>query len=139
MISRSLKLIFSQFADNFCLTYSSLSYEDAKKTIENEFKLVIEWLAANKLIININKTHFMVYTNKSRPRSIPITVNNHTINEISETKFLGVMFDNKLTWNAHIKYISQKIGKSVALLKMLKFNFPTTILKSLLLPGFSLL
>ena len=131
MISCSLKLFFSQFADDSTITYSSSSYEDAKKTIENEFKLVLEWLAANKLIININKTHFMVYTNKSRPQSIPITVNNHTINETSETKFLGVMFDNKLTWNAHIKYISQKIGKSVALLKMLKFTFPTTVLKSL--------
>ena len=83
MISCSLKFFFSQFADDSTITYSSLSYEDAKKTIENEFKLVLEWLAANKLIININKTHFMVYTNKSRPQSIPVTVNNHTINEIS--------------------------------------------------------
>ena len=64
----------------------------------------------------------MVYTNKSRPQSTPIKVNNHTINEVPEIKFLGVMFDNKLSWNAHIKYISQKISKSVAILKMLKYS-----------------
>ena len=58
MISCSLILFSSQFADDSTITYSSLSYEDAKKTIENEFKLVLEWLAANKLIINIKKNTF---------------------------------------------------------------------------------
>ena len=47
----------------------------------------------------------MVFTNSPRTDNVSITVNDHTITEITETKFLGVILDNKLCWDAHIKYI----------------------------------
>ena len=77
--------------------------------IELEFKKVLEWLAANRLIINLDKIHVMLFTNRTRPQSISLTINGQSINEISETKFLGVMLDNKLCWESHIKYIAKKI------------------------------
>ena len=99
--------------------------------MEDEFKKVLEWLNANKLIINLSKTHIMLFTNRNRPESISLTVNNEIINEVSETKFLGVIVDNKLSWEAHINYISQKVSKSISILKMLKYTFPTNALKTL--------
>ena len=51
----------------------------------------------------------MLFTNKKdRPISISINAKGKTINEITETKFFGVILDNSLSWNAHIKYISKK-------------------------------
>ena len=73
----------------------------------------------------------MLFTNKNRPESISINVRDHTIKEVTETKFLGVIIDNKLCWKAHINYISKKISKSISLLKMLKYTFPSRILKSM--------
>ena len=32
------------------------------------------------------------------------------ISEVNETKFLGVIIDNKLNWSPHITYISKKIA-----------------------------
>ena len=131
----SLKLFLTQFADDSTLTYtSSESLEHARKTIEKEFKKVLIWLAANKLIINLNKTHLMVFTNSHRAepdKSITISANDQTISEITETKFLGVILDNKLCWDAHIKHISNKMSKSVAILKILKHTFPTSALKTI--------
>ena len=88
-------------------------------TLELEFKKVLEWLAANKLIINLDKTHVMLFTTKRPPQPISITVRGKTLNEISETKFLGVMLDKNLCWDAHIKFISKNINNSVSLLRML--------------------
>ena len=34
--------------------------------IKEEFQKVLVWLAANKLIINLNKTQLMVFTNSAR-------------------------------------------------------------------------
>ena len=102
----STDLDFTQFADDSTITYSSKDIEKAEKTTESEFKKVLEWLAANKLIINLEKTHLMLFTNKPRDFKVSINANGQTINEITEIKFLGVMLDNKLSWNAHIKYIS---------------------------------
>merc|ERR1711895_54995 len=63
--------------------------------------------------------------------NVSITIKGHTINEITETSYLGVIIDNKLSWKADINHISNKISKSVSLLKMLKYTFPSRILKSL--------
>ena len=131
----SLKLFFTLFADDSTLTYtSSLSINHARKIIEKELKKVLVWLAANKLIINLNKTHLMVFTNSRRYNSekfITIKANDQIISEITETKFLGVILDNKLVWDAHIKHISNKMSKSVAILKLLKHTFPTSALKTI--------
>ncbi|CAL4226936.1 unnamed protein product, partial [Meganyctiphanes norvegica] len=100
----------SQFADNSTLTYSSLNIDQALLTVETEINHVLEWLAANKLIIDLNKTPLMVLKIQTGPLSISITANEQIINEVTETKFMGVILDNKLSWNAHINYISKKIS-----------------------------
>ena len=131
MIHISDLFFLTQFADDSTVTYSADTLKQVIETTETDFKRVYEWLAANKLIINLNKTHLMLFTNRDRPETISININGQTINEVTETKFLGVILDNKLNWNAHIKYISKKISKSVSILQMLKFTFPSKILKSL--------
>ena len=131
MINCSILLFLSQFADDSTITYSSLCLEYTLMKIELEFKKVLEWLAANKLIINLDKTHVMLFTNRTRPQAISLNINGHSINEISETKFLGVMLDNKLSWDVHIKYIAKKISKSVSILRMLKHTFPSSALKTI--------
>ena len=75
----------------------------------------------------------MVFTNKVRPETISLNINGSVIQERTESKFLGVILDNKLTWHAHIKHISSKISKSVAILRMLRDTFPKHILKTLYL------
>ena len=42
-----------------------------------------------------------------------IDINQTRIQEVKETKFLGVIIDNKLKWSAHISYISKKISKGI--------------------------
>ena len=61
----------------------------------------------------------MLFTNKAHQGNVSINANGQTIKEITEIKFLGVMLDNKLSWKAHINYISSKISKSVSILKTL--------------------
>ena len=102
-------------------------------TLRKEFVKVLEWLNSNKLIINLQKTHLMLFTNRKRPQSINITVNGHVIQEKTEIKFLGVIVDNQLNWHAHVNYISNKISKSVAILRILRGFFPKHILKTLYL------
>ena len=96
--------------------------------VENDFNRVLEWLAANNLIINHSKTHLMLFTNHVRSQSVRITAKGQTINEVTETRFLGVIFYSKLIWNVHINHISKKISRSVAILKILKFTFPSNVL-----------
>ena len=61
MVNCSDRLFLTQFADDSTITYSSLDLEQAIRTVEHEFKRVLDWLAANKLIINLTKTHLMFF------------------------------------------------------------------------------
>ena len=131
MVHCSDKFSLSQFADDSTVTYSSKYLDQALITVESEFKKILIWLSANKLIINLEKTHLMLFTNCIRPPSISIQANGKTIKEVTEVKFLGVIVDNNLKWNAHINYITKKISKSVSVLKMVKYTFPSDILKSI--------
>ena len=131
MSSCSKLLYLTQFADDSTITYSSKNLNRTLAIIQQEFQLVLKWLLANKLIINLDKTQLMLFTTRSRPEPLTINVDGHNITEIKETKFLGIMLDNNLNWKAHIDYISKKISKTISLLRLLKHSFPSRILKSL--------
>ena len=133
MANSSNILKFSQFADDSTATHSSLNLRSAVTTMEKEFEKVLTWLSANKLIINLKKTHVMLFTNRKRPQEITLNVKGNIITEKSESKFLGVIVDNKLSWQPHIKYISNKISKSLSILRYLRYSFPMYILKTLYL------
>ena len=75
----------------------------------------------------------MLFTNRARPESISLHIDDNVITEKTETKFLGVIVDNQLNWNAHIKHISNKMSKSVGILRFLRDIFPKHILKTLYL------
>ena len=42
-----------------------------------------------------------------------IKINGQAISEINETKSLGVIIDNKINWNDHIKYVAGKVSQGV--------------------------
>ena len=39
---------------------------------------------------------------------------------VNYTKFLGVVIDNKLNWSAHIKYICNKMSKSIGIINKVR-------------------
>ena len=133
MANSSDILMFSQFADDSTATHSSRKLRDTISIIETEFEKILNWLATNKLIINLKKTHIMLFTNKKRPNEVKLNVNGSIITEETESKFLGVIVDNNLIWKPHIKYISNKISKSLSVLRYLRYSFPKSILKTLCL------
>ena len=122
-------LKFIQFADDTTLLFSCNSIENLRETLGTEANKVFNWLAANKLVINLTKTHSMLFTNKHGNLKLPLKIQNIDIEEKSETSFLGVIIDNKLTWKHHIKHITNKISKSIAILRLLRHKFQKNILR----------
>ena len=65
------------------------------------------WLIANKLTLNINKTH---YLNFSKIKSqIELKLGNITIQQQNETKYLGMILQDNLLWDKHILSVIKKI------------------------------
>ena len=111
--------------------------------INNELRKIQEWLNINKLSLNVSKTKYIIFHNHQRniDSLIPdIRINNQAIERVSEFNFLGFTIDEHLSWNAHIKKISNKVAKSIGILNRLKRYMPPNILRTLysalILPNF---
>ena len=122
-------LKFIQFADDTTLIFTHPDILELNRILEIEATKVIKWLSANKLIINLTKTHSMLFTNKRGNLKLSISIHGITMEEKVTTKFLGVEIDNKLTWKDHIQFIASKVSKTISLLRRLRHTFPKRILR----------
>jgi len=52
----------------------------------------------NKLSLNYLKTKAMLISNQKLNVEYAIKIRNYTIEQVNQIKYLGVIFDNKLSW-----------------------------------------
>ena len=86
-------------------------------TMNEEMVKMVEWLNINRLSLNTNKTHYIIFSSRKRAKSSEkIFINGNVIEKVDATKFLGVILDSKMTWNDHICHIKNKISKGIGIL-----------------------
>ena len=84
----------------------------------------------NKLSLNYNKTHYMLIAKQKIPLDFDmnISINNHIISKVDNLKYLGVVLDNKLTWNSHIAQVKKQIPQACGALTRLRHYLPINYL-----------
>ena len=86
-------------------------------SLNSELDRINTWLKSNKLSLNVTKTHYMVFHRARRKVSHnKLFINNYMVTQVSCSKFLGIILDNKLNWTSHIAYIKNKIAKGMGIL-----------------------
>ena len=76
-----------------------------------------EWLNANKLPINVSKSHYMVFHRSRRKiNKGNILLDTTILSQATYTKLLGVILDDKLKWTHHISYIKNIISKGMGII-----------------------
>ena len=80
--------------------------------VETELSHIDLWLKNNKMTINTDKTETIFFGNHSQLKK----VENKTVNYMGiplkrseKVKYLGVIFDQKMQWEDHIKNLNQNI------------------------------
>ena len=108
------------YVDESTLYTSATTATEMTATLNKELQLVSEWVARNKLVLNISKTKSIVFgTNHSlnhKPQ-LNLIIYNVEIKQVEMTKLLGVTLDCKLSWSKHIYTTVAKMGRSISLLK----------------------
>ena len=119
------------FADDTTILIKSDTASTAIISVNRELEKLSIWLTANKLSLNISKTHYMVFDRgKEKTDQYSLFLNNILIDRVKYTKFLGVIIDEKLNWTHHISYIKNKISKRFGIiLRARKLFTKSTLLK----------
>ena len=127
----SSKLSFVLYADDTNLLLSGPDPDSIISDMNREIPKITQWLNTNKLCLNVNKTHFVIFKpgRTSLHCSESLHMNQTTVKQERCTKFLGVMLDARLKWSDHIQYIRKKISKNIGILHKLRkvLNLPTLI------------
>ena len=99
------------FADDTNLFKSHQDLAHIEKVLNEELKSISLWLRVNKLSLNVKKRPISVFfLNEKFYRPFKLLINNQAIGEVNNTKFLGVIIDQKINWNDHINYAAGKVS-----------------------------
>ena len=99
------------YADDTSILLSGRDLNKLIQELNTELVLVLvtEWLKANKLTLNIEKTYYIVFHCGRRKtlNNIKLQMDDKipVIKESPHIKYLGVILDNKLNWIEHIGYV----------------------------------
>ena len=133
-ISEILK--FTLFSENTNILYTNIDI--LYKQINSELNKLHVWVNINKVLLNISKTNYMMFSNSKLTQTFNISINGVNIMRACSQKYLGVYIYDKLCWKKHITYICNKLSKSISILykasQTLNTNALRTLYCSLFLP-----
>lgn len=120
----SLKLCgkLQLFADDLALVYSCNSVDELKLEMENDLDNVTNWLSTHRMTMNISKTHYILFDGRKKldaftKNNTRIIFNSQQIVRVEESKYLGLIIDEKLNFLSHINHIKSKIRPMIYAIK----------------------
>ena len=134
----------SLFADDTNLTTNGGSSDEVITKLNVDLERVHQWLLANRLTLNKEKTEYMIIGSRQRLAKIEneqeLKLGETNINRVKCSKTLGVIVDEQLTWKNQIESIVNKASKGIGMIRRMKKYVPATVLenvyKAIVLPYF---
>ena len=108
-------------ADDTCLILLDDSISNSKYKIKGEINAVNKWMIANKLTLNMSKSNVIIINSNKNGKSskncynevLPIMI-------VKNAKYLGVTFNESLSFDCHIKNLIKRLSRSVGILTKVK-------------------
>lgn len=111
------------FADDTVLLIRDRTWQDAFDGCERTMSKIKQWLDSNLLTLNTEKTSFLAFSKTARGLPDRNSIKLHKFDcrfddtcdcelEImrkDNVKYLGVYFDQCMTWHNHVQYVNQKL------------------------------
>ena len=123
------------FADDTNIYCSEINLTDLQLTLNRELGKLFVWFSVNKLSLNLSKTNYILFRNRSPDTDLNICIN--TI-RIQSSKFLGIIIDENLNWKPHIQLVKSKLSKTLSIIykasKLINYEGMLTLYCSLFLP-----
>ena len=96
------------FADDTSLFHTHDNFESLIKETNQELITISTWLATNKLVLNISKTNYIIFTSKGKSYNKNVSnvkIDGNNIQQVNKTKFLGIIIEEHLNWATHISHL----------------------------------
>jgi hypothetical protein len=120
------------FADDTNLFVSAKNIQDLENKANIQITRIYEWLKANKLHLNKDKTCYAVFSpTQFRAPDLNIKVNNVRLQRVESCKYLGVIIDEELKWTSHIEAVLSKLKQLVGICYKIRYKLPDWCLRNI--------
>jgi hypothetical protein len=121
------------FADDTTIFQSSDNIKELYSNMNKDLAKLGDWFRANKLSLNVSKSNYILFTNIHIPdiHTFVLKMGKDKIEKKKSVKSLGIIIDEKLTWNEHIKVCKTKISNSVYAINRVKHLIPRKYIRTL--------
>ena len=110
----------SLYVDDFCMCYRSKSMRTIERHLQQCINRIEDWALHNGFKFSKSKTQCVHFCQLRKVHDDPeLYLYGSLIPVVEDFKFLGIIFDRKLSFIPHIKYLKAKCLKALDLLKVL--------------------
>ena len=98
------------YADDTAIISTGNSWNEVQVGMNNYLKIVADWLALNKLSLNVDKTIYITFGiyYDSVPANFDIFIDKRKLKRVESCRYLGIIFDCNLKWDKHIDFIIKR-------------------------------
>ena len=120
------------FADDTNISTNGKTNDELQERINVDLENVHQWLLANKLTLNKDKTEYMIIGSRQRISNLvtdpKIELGESVIKRVHKSKTLGVIIDEHLLWNHQIQNTVTKASKGIGMMRRIKQFVPKSTL-----------
>ena len=110
----------NNFADDNTIDAAKSSIEEVIYKLEDDLKIVLDWLKINGFVANPKKFQFMILGLK-KPHKLGLDINSTMIKSVKSVKLLGVIIDDILSFKGHVSKMCSKAKNSYSALRRIKY------------------
>ena len=109
----------SLYVDDFLMSYRAKSTRTCERQLQGCLRKIEGWCTENGFKFSLAKTVCVHFHNKRSILPEPnLILNGNKITVVKETKFLGVLFDQKLSFIPHLKALKTKCLKALDIMRV---------------------
>ena len=94
---------------------------------------MLTFMNATKLKANPSKTTFIMFGSTEES---PIQVGDTMVEETTDTEFLGISFNKRLSWKAHLCKLEGELKKRIGVIRRLSWHLPRDLVIEMIEPLF---
>ena len=114
------EIMHTLFVDDLSISFAASKMSTAERKIQLTIDRIVLWAERHGFKFSTSKTVVMHFCRVRLFHPDPdIFLKGHRISCVDQTRFLGLVFDRKLTWEPHLKMLKNKCLKALEILKIL--------------------
>jgi hypothetical protein len=118
------------YADDTSIIVTSPNVETFQEQSNKIFQDVNNWFKINQLALNYNKTQYLHFNSKNiTDCSLKLNFKGNYIKKSSQTKFLGLIIDDTISWKTHIDTTMSKLNTACFAIRMIQPLMSTETLR----------